>query len=95
MKIIRDGKEIELTDQELADACREWAIKCHTDDVECCLSEWCATNGIAREKIDAETLETIVDEYEDMLFYHEMGNRDELVVEAVGCWLDPNDYKEE
>lgn len=95
MKIIRDGVEIELTDPELAEACKEYAHLCHCDDVESSLLEWCDKNGIARERICEDTLNEIIDEYEERLWWHEEDNRESIAKNTIERYLDPDDYKEE
>lgn len=95
MKIVRDGKEFELTDPELADACREYARLCHSDDIESCLSEWCDENKIPREKIDSDDFNAVLDEYEEMLWYHEEETREDLAKGAIDVCLRKDDYNEE
>lgn len=95
MKIVRDGKEFELTDPELAEACMEYAHLCHCDDVESSLLEWCDENGVARERIDEDTLNEIIDEYEERLWWHEEDNRESIAANTIERFLDPDDYMEE
>ena len=95
MKIIRNGKEIELTDPELADACMEYARLCHRDDINSYLYEWCEANKIPREKIDDNVFNEIIDEYEGMLWHHEEDHREALAEEAASMYMCADDYREE
>ena len=95
MKIIRDGIEFELTEQELADACHEWARLCHHDDILSNLDWWCDENGVAKEKIGEDMINEIIDEYEDRLWWHEEDHRDSIAVSVIEDMINPDDYKEE
>lgn len=94
MIIVRDDKEIELTEQELADACREWAWLCHRDDIYSSLDYWCDENGVAKEKIGEDMINEIIDEYEDRLWWHEVDHRDSITASVIEDLLNPDDYKE-
>ena len=98
MKIIRDGKEIELTTEELNDAWREVEHDGHRNDVIAYIEMWCDDNEITdtdKYLKDESLIDDITYDYEEILEYHKV-NYDELwcehVYEAVHMYLP---YEEE
>ena len=94
MIIVRDDKEFELTEPELANACREWALLWHRDDIYSSFDNWCDENGVAKEKIGEDMINEIIDEYEDRLWWHEEDHRESIAASVIEDLLNPDDYKE-
>ena len=96
MKIVRDGKEFELTIKELDDAWLEVEHKIHRADVIDYLGMWCDDNGILAQDERKKYLENdsliddITEEYEDRLernlSYYDPDWREE-VYEAAHVFL--------
>lgn len=64
MFIVRDGKKIELTSEELANASMEFDRICYAEDVDAALSA--EKLGITREELDSMNDE-IVKRYEQLM----------------------------
>ena len=66
MKIIRDGKEYELTTQELFDAHTEYEHNCDVEDMHEWLDQWCEDNAYYRDTVTKEQEADILESFEDM-----------------------------
>ena len=87
MYIEREGKKIELTREELANACWEYDRICHRSDIDAVIDP--ANYGITREELDG-LIDDIVDEYES--FIEDDEHWADLIVHAARIVID--EYKE-
>ena len=65
MKIIRDGEEYELNNQELFEAHEEYEHMCNAEDLAVWLDNWCEDCGFPRESVTKEDEDNILENFED------------------------------
>ena len=88
MKIIRDGKEYELTTNELFLAWQEHERKCDTEDMHEWLDDWCEDNAYPRDTVTKEQEDEILESFEDLCMGYDVWGllnerRRELMNDAI------------